>query len=116
MPGAGKIVEVQILDSHFEHGARISKDTARACKRKDESHPRVAAGSGANYAVTSTPASRSLLWHISPSTSPPMRELKVTLLPRSARLWARMAEELPSVRAKPLARTSRSSGNSRGNP
>jgi hypothetical protein len=41
-----------------------------------------------------------------------MRELKLTLLPRSAKLCARMADELPSVRVKPLARTSRSSGSS----
>src|SRR5437016_13020532 len=51
-----------------------------------------------------------------PSGSPPMQEVKPTRLPRREILWAKIAEELPRVSAKSLARCSLSGSRTGGRP
>src|SRR6266849_7549600 len=51
-----------------------------------------------------------------PSGSPPMQEVKPTRLPKREILWAKIAEELPRVIAKSLARCSLSGSSTEGRP
>src|SRR6185437_14686714 len=53
---------------------------------------------------------------ISPSWSRPTRVMNPTFDPRAAKLCAVMAEELPRVTSRPLARSSCSRGSSTGSP
>src|SRR6267378_3397729 len=65
---------------------------------------------------TSTPLSDKRSTQNLPSGSPPMQEVKPTRLPKREILWARIAEELPRVIAKPSARCSLSGSRTGGRP
>src|SRR6267378_3754911 len=65
---------------------------------------------------TSTPLSDKRSTQNFPRGSPPMQEVKPTRLPRRAILWAKIAEELPRVIAKSLARSSLSGSSTGGRP
>src|SRR2546430_7657960 len=66
--------------------------------------------------ATSTPLSDKRSTQNLPSGSPPMQEVKPTRLPRREILWAKIAEELPRVSAKSLARCSLSGSSTAGRP
>src|SRR5215471_10231335 len=65
---------------------------------------------------TSTPLSNRRSTQNFPSGSPPTQELKPTRLPSIDMLWAKMAEELPSVIEKSEAKCSRSGSSVEGRP
>src|SRR5438034_1844038 len=64
--------------------------------------------------ATSTPLSDKRSTQNLPSGSPPMQEVKATRLPRREILCAKIAEELPRVSAKSLARCSLSDSSTGG--
>src|SRR5215472_17321926 len=65
---------------------------------------------------TSTPLSRRRPTQNLPRGSSPIDEVKPTRLPRRARLWAKIADELPRVIEKSAARCSRSGSRVWGRP
>src|SRR4029077_13588189 len=66
--------------------------------------------------LMSTPTRTRRSAAIFPRGSPPIFDIKPTRVPRTHKLCAKIADELPSVNAKPLAKCSRSSTSSLGNP
>ncbi len=110
----------QAMAEAFLAGHEVASRFGRAVMLHPGVHPHgnwgVAGAAAALTRVTSTPAAASAARAARPSISSPMRPAKPTRLPRQARLWATMAEELPSVSAKSEAKYSRSSARRRGRP